>query len=214
MKTDKVAGLILIVGSVGFVATMAIHPTGGSLEKIIQQARLNIGAHALAITSMGLLLAGFLRLARALRPERPWADIGLVAFAFAAGAGTLDAICNSLVIQALAERTAAADSDAKPMWRAILLYNHLLSAALTQVLIAAAALSVLVWSLSLLRVGQSWTILGTAGLAVGLVSLFMLFSGRIRNNVHDFGLFVLGWAAWIIVLGAFLCRSKAARDTA
>jgi len=214
MKQNKVAGLALILGALGLLATMAVHPTGGSMEKIARQARLNTAVHALAIGWAAVLTFGFVRLSRAIGSDRPSADAGLVAFIFAIAAGTLAPILNGSVIQGVADRALAADAAAQPAWHALASYNHLLSAALAQVLIAGASAAMLLWSMGLLRIGRSWTYLGVAGVAIGLLSLLALFAGRMRHNIHDFLLWVLGLTGWTTALGILLCRRPVNHDAA
>lgn len=43
-------------------------------------------------------------------------------------------------------------------------------------------------------------------MAAGLTGLFLVLSGTLSVHVHDFGLFVFGYAAWTILVGALLWR--------
>ena len=138
MKPDRLTGAALIAGSVGFIVTMALHPTGGGHEKIIREASMTIGVHALAIFSVGVQMFGFLRLSRTMRPDRPYADAGLVAFAIAAVSASLAAMVSGILGPALAVRSVDADPTELAVWRVVFTYNFRLNAALTQVFIAAA----------------------------------------------------------------------------
>ena len=198
MKPDKLAGLTLIVGSLGCVVTMGIHPSGGSPEEIAREAHLNIVTHALAIISLGVLGFGFLRLTRTKRPERPYAIASLVVFSIAMLSVVLGATVGSILGPAHVQRVMPID-----------LGEYLISRA---VFIAAISTVPLVWSLAMLRIGRSWTYLATAGILFGIVSLLGLCSGHLRTNVHDVGLVVLGFAIWTTVFGVLLCRPRGTRE--
>lgn len=195
------------MGSIALVATMTMHPTGGSWEKLQQQAGLNTTIHILAIAELGLLTLGFVRRARAAGPDRPLIDAGTVAMALAAAAGVLAATLNGIVIQGLADRAITADSASEPVWRIMSTYNHMLNRALTQIFIGGASTAVLLWSLAAVRSRGAWQYLGAVGLAMAILSLFALVSGHMRHNVHDFGLFVFGFCGWTLALGLLLWRS-------
>ena len=213
MKTEKLGGAALIVGSVGFIATMALHPTAGGHENLVRGASLAIGVHALAIASVCVQSFGFLRFARSMRLGRPHVDIGLVAYLFAAVFVALAATVSGILGPALASRTVDAAPEELAVWDVVFSYNFLLNAALTQVFIALASTAMLIWSVTMLQISRTCTYLGIAGIVVGAMSLLALFSGHIHNNVHDVGLFVLGLSLWTIALGVLLCRSDGARTT-
>ena len=214
MKADKTAGLVLIVGSVGYIVTMAFHPSGGGVEKIVGNARLGIGIHTLGIFSIGLMVLGFLRFARAMGPDRLHADAGFVAYLFAAAAATLAAIGNGIVTPALAERALGAEPVQEAIWNLIFTYNFQLDTALTKVFIVGTLTATLIWSLGMLQIGGGSSWLGGVGIAVGAVSLLAFFSGHIHNNVHDVGMFVFGLSAWTVALGVSLCRSAGTSSAA
>lgn len=206
MKPNRLAGAALIVSSIGLIVTMAIHPTGGGHEKIAREARLATGVHAFAIACVWLQACGFLGFTRMMRPKLAFADAGLVAFAIAAVCGMLAATVSGILSPVLHERAAAADPADHALWEVVFSYNFRLNSALTQVFIGAISVAVAIWSLAALRISRGWTYLGAAGIVIGVAALFTLFTGRIRNNVHDVGLFVLATSAWSIALGALLFR--------
>lgn len=208
MKPNRTAGAAIIVGSIGFVVTMAIHPTGGDHEKLAREARLAVGAHTLAIVCVWLQAYGFLGFTRLMRSRRFLAEAGFVAFAIAAVCGILATTVSGILGPALHERAAAADPAEHAVWRVVFSYNFRLNAALTQVFIAAVSVAVTIWSLTVLRISRGWTGLGAAGIVIGIVALFVLFTGHIRNNVHDVGIFVVAISAWTIALGVLLCKSN------
>ena len=72
MTNDRKGGIALIAGSIGFIVTMAVHPTaGGSLtvEQVVRLSRFSGVAHSLGIASTIFLFLGACALAQRLRCE-------------------------------------------------------------------------------------------------------------------------------------------------
>jgi len=207
MKTNKTAGVALILGAVGSIVTMAFHPRGGGLDTILRQASLNIGVHTLAVASLTVMIFGFLRLSRTQGPQQPQADLGFVAFVIGAGAAILAAIHNGFVTPILARQASDTDPAEMAAWNVVFDFNHHVGEVMTKVFIVATSTAIFLWSMGMVRIGTGWRSLGAAGIGIGAAGLIALFTGHIRDNVHDVGLFILCIAAWIAVLGVLLCRS-------
>lgn len=212
MRHDRIAGIALIIGSLAGVITMALHPTGGSPERVMKIATIAFGVHVLAIIGVWIQAVGFLRFSLALRPGRPLVDAGLVAFLLALVTVTLAAIASGMMSVELAERALDAEPAEQPIWRVAMVCNFLVNGIMAQIYIVAFSVSVLFWSLSLLRISTAWKILGGAGVLVSGAGLVAQISGHLQHNVHDFGLYVFATAAWTIALGALLCLSTTKID--
>lgn len=210
MKPDRFTGTTLVIGAAGGVITMALHPVGSGPERIAQQAGMIVGVHALAIVSITLQGFGFLRFTRLIRERRALADAGLVAFALAVITGSLAAAVSGLLTPHMAAHALQADDAAQPAWRVAFAYNFMLNGVLSNVFITATSVAIALWSLALVRTGTRWTALGTFGVVVAVAAVGALFTGRLRHNVHDVGLFVFATSAWIVALGALLCRGRGA----
>ncbi len=206
MNQDRVAGWAMIAGSLGCVLTMVMHPTCGSLEKIIREGRLATGVHALAIVSLCVQVFGVIRLPRAASGQRGWIELGVVAFTFAAICGALAAVLSGILGPTVAARTVAAQDQTA--LRTALLTSHLLNEALSRVFIAGSAAAIGILSVGLVRWPGGWRILASVGLLLAAASLWALLAGRISNNVHDVGMSVFAMAAWIVGLGAMMCRRR------
>lgn len=204
MKRDDAAGLALILGSAGMLVTMGFHPAPGSFEGIVQQRTVIVATHALALVSNAAMLFGFLGFHERLGAAAASARAGMVAFAFASIAALCAAVLNGLTAPAFAVRMV--DSASRDVAEAILVYGHLLNASFARVFMVGVAVSLLLWCASILHsralpAALAWTagILGAAGLVV-------VTTGLLGTSVHDFGLFILGFAAWAIYAGVELRR--------
>lgn len=210
MRTDRIAGTALIVGAIGAIVTMVLHPVGGSFERIARQAGMIRGVHALAIVSITVEAFALLRFSQLIPERRSLADAGLVAFALAAISGILAATVSGLLSPHIAEHALEAGDAAQGAWHVAFAYNFMLNGVLSNVFITATAVAVALWSAAMLGTGTQWTILGVAGLAVGAGAIAALFTGRLQHNVHDVALFIFAMSAWMVALGILLCQSTGA----
>jgi len=209
MSPKRSAGSVIIAGSLGMAITMTLHPSGGSAAGIVQEASFIMATHALVIVSLSALVLGFIQWARTVESGRFSADAGLILFGLAAVSGFWAAIVNGFVVPMLAKRVLTASADKHASFNSLFLYSQVLNTALTQVVIAGACASVLIWSVGLIRTERQRALLGTAGIAFSTLGLTMLMSGRIRNDVHHVGLFAVGLSLWTAAFGVLLYRSPA-----
>ncbi|HEX4952897.1 MAG TPA: hypothetical protein VF017_05820 [Thermoanaerobaculia bacterium] len=205
MHRNAAAGWALILGSVGMLVTMTFHPTGGSAERIVQQATLIRLTHGLALASIPLVFAGFLGLSRRLAAAPVLADLGLVAYGFGSVAGMIAGTLNGFVAPAFVARIAA-DAEGSATFGTVLRYSFHANAAFAVVSMVAWAAATLLFSLAIWRTGAlaRWT--GGLGILLGALGLVVVLGGQLVPTVHGFGLFVLGSSAWTIGVGALLCR--------
>lgn len=206
MNQDRTGGLALIIGSICMVVTMAFHPSGGTVEKLIQFASLTRYTHALALLSLPVSLLGFVVLARRVGPAGPVATAALVLIGFSFIAAMSAAVINGFAVPAMVEHTGA-KPESRDMLVAVLRYNHFLNAAFAQVHMVAAAAAMLLWSLAILKSGGLPAWAGWLALLFGVLELAGVFAGVMNTSVHGFGLFVLSFSIWTIIVGALLCRA-------
>jgi hypothetical protein len=211
MNDEKLGGTALIAGALGFLVTMALHPTGHDLFEpggFEAGARLAAGAHALAIAMLPLTLLGLLALVRHVDDPRRLALAGLVVYGFGAVAAMAAAIASGLVGPELVGELLASAPDERDRWHALLELATHVNQACARVLVCASSAGIALVSVALLRRGAR--VLGAYGLVLAAVTLAALLSGHLRLDVHGFGAVVLGQAAWSIGAGVLLLRARAA----
>src|SRR5436853_3927148 len=147
MKRDTASGLTLILGSICLLVTMALHPTGGSVERIVRLAGIARGTHSLALASIPLMFLGFLGLYHRLKAAEILAPAALVTLAFGYIAAMCAAVLNGLAAPAYAERYAS-DPTAQDTLRAVLTYNGYVNAGFAKVFMVAMAAAMILWSLA------------------------------------------------------------------
>jgi len=214
MERSSVYGAALVVGALGMVVTMFFHPTAHDLLAAGGEAAAGgraaaAATHALALFSAPVIYFGLIGLSRGLGTERPLVTAALVAYGFALAAVIPATVASGLVAPALTERMLAADpSDAatRDALHRIFAYNGLVNQGFSKVYVVASSLAVLCWSLALFGRGRFARLVALAGCVVGGLSLAAFFAGRLRLDVHGFGLFVLAQAAWVVLAGALVSR--------
>lgn len=207
---DRASGTALVLGSLAGIVTMTFHPSPSGMEEIVRLMAVVTFTHGLALASVPLNLFGFLGLTRRLAAAPVLAAGALVSFAFGSAAVLSAAALNGFALPALAERYAGAEGATLEAVRVVFFYNHALNAAFARIFMAATAVAVLGWSLALLRTRALARWIGVVGVVASLVGLGTLFGGVLGVDVHDFGLFVFGYAAWSILAGVTLWRPAAA----
>ncbi len=209
MKRDTANGFALIIGSACSLITMALHPTSGSIEGLVREAAVRIGTHALGLASIPLLFFGFLGLNQRLKADTVWAPAALVTYGFGSVAAMCAAVLNGLAAPAFAVRMAP-DPAMHDTARAVLAYSFQLNAGFAKVFMVAVAAALVLWSISIMRTRAlpSWA--AWVGGLLGAAGLVAVLGGFLGTGVHEFGLFVLCFAAWTVSIGVVLSQPSTA----
>jgi hypothetical protein len=214
MRRSTVYGAALIAGALGMSVTLVFHPTAHDLLAPEGPAAaggraLAAATHALALFSTPVLFFGFLGLSRGLGAERPVVSAALVAYGFAAAAVIPAAVASGLVAPALTAQMLNADGPTREALHRVFSYNGLLNQGFAKVYVVASSCAVVCWSAALFRGGRLARAAAVVGAAVGPLSLLAFFAGRLRLDVHGFGLFVFAQSAWVVLAGVLMLkRSK------
>lgn len=206
MTLTQPAGRSLIAGSILTFVTMALHPSGGSLEDIVGDYDVIVFSHALAILSLPLLTLGFLGLsARLLTPG----GLSLLAFftaLFGLVSVMLAGLFNGLVLPFFAARQLGQTGTALDTVKLIVHYGITINRALDYVFIAAIFIAIGLWSGLILQTSRLPRGLGYGGLLlVGVVGLGALARFDFIG-LAGFRLLIFGLVGWIVLIGWFLSR--------
>lgn len=96
--------------------------------------------------------------------------------------------------------------------RALLGYTGAINQAFAAVFVMGWSAAMVAWSVAILRSAALARWLGWYGLVVGAVLLSVTALGRLRLDVHHFGLIVLAQGVWTLAAGAQLVRTRSARQ--
>lgn len=205
---EKSGGIALLTGSLLMLLTMALHPAGGSLQRLLEMTKAIVISHSIALLAIPFLAVGFWGLTKKLGASRflPLLSFSIVLTGLLAGmiAATINGLALPIYIRHYKEAAVEMEGILKPIIR----YNIALNQAFDFVFLGAVSLSVLLWSIAILRYKAlpSWT--SYVGMALSLLALGMLASGFVFVNLHGFRLFIFGHVVWMSLIGVALLRSK------
>lgn len=204
MKHSKIYGIAIILGTLGSVVTMALHPTGHDIlenpEEISRRYEmLAIAVHALAICSVPILFWGLFGFSQQIGLEKPSVIFAQILYGFGSLSVTAAAVINGLATPALMRQIYNADEPTKKLLNLIVWNNWLLNQAFTKVYVVAAAVAIILWSIHLLKKRRLMQITAIIGFAIGGFGLIGTFSGHLKMDVHGFGIFIFVQTVWLIL---------------
>ncbi len=207
MTDNRKSGIALIVGSIGGIVTMAIHPVaagGLSTAGLERLALVSAIAHSLAIVSMLVLMLGACGLTRYLAAPDRLAFTGVVIYAFAVMAILISAAVSGFIIPNLMRQQARDAAEAAPMWHIVIASIFQINQAFARIFTVAASAAVALWAGSALRSNRLSRSLAIYGCVVTALLIVAICSGFLRLNVHGMGIVALAHAIWFIWVGVQL----------
>jgi hypothetical protein len=223
-NTDtRKAGIALILGTVGDIVTMAIHPMGSGSLTAAQMNHLALAsaiAHSLAIASLVPLFLGAIGLTLRLNSfeeRRANSDrlalAALVTFALALvailTAAAVSGFITPTIIRKMTEDNAANAMQWQMIIRAVFQFNQTFA----QIYSVAASLAIVLWSASILRNGGLVRRIALYGCMLPPLLIVLIAAGHIRLNVHGMAAVVLVHAVWFIGVGMQLYKHADAVPT-
>ena len=210
MTDNRMSGAALIAGMIGFIITMAFHPTGRDLvapEHSATMMQVNVAVHSLALVCIPILFLGALGLTRRLALPNRLALAGVVLFGFSEVAGMIAAAVSGLVSPGLIHHVVAEPGMADT-WRAVLQLSAHLNQAFALIFVVASSVAIVLWSAAIIHGNVFSRPLGIYGYILGPLTILVVLSGHLRLNVHGFGMIALSQAVWFISAGVLLWKEK------
>ncbi len=207
MTDTRKSGIALIVGSLGGLLTMAIHPAEAASLTADQAAHLattSAVAHSLAIASFLLLFLGACGLQRQIAAADRIAFAAIVTYGFACVAVLIAAAVSGFIIPSMISHMARDVPAAAYQWRIVIDSIFQINQAFSRIFSIGASMAVLLWSVSALRNGGLSRGIAIYGCVIALLTILGISVGHLRLNVHGMTLVVLGQAAWFIIVGTQL----------
>jgi hypothetical protein len=211
MNARSPYGLALIVGTIGYVATMALHPVGitnVSSEVLTRENQITVAVHALGLLSLPVVLFGLFGLSRRTGWHRPSTQFAFITYCLSVVAVMLAAAADGLIGPALLQKTIGANEATLQSLRTAFEFNYQINQAFAKVFVVGAAIAIISWSYAVASLGVFERRVAWFGWFVGLASLAGLLSGHVRMDVHGFGAIVLMQAIWNIALGVSMMRGQ------
>lgn len=203
---QKTAGYSLLIGSLLIVATMVLHPSGGSIQKIQRIFNVIVGSHALAVMSLPFMAFGFYGLSVLLNTNSRVSKLGLLIILFGLTAAMLAAAINGLAIPFFLKGYEQPDKETTAQLYNIMRLGFSLNKAMDFIFIISILLAMGLWSVIILRFDKMAKWLGYYGLAVILFAVIGMLMNFNFISVAGFRIFVFCIAGWIICCGWWMIR--------
>lgn len=204
----KSSGISLITGSLLIIATMGLHPTGGSIEYIIKITKSITATHSLAIFSLPILFFGFYGLTNALLDKWKLAKLALIIMEFGLISAMFAALINGLTLPYFLgkyENNIAENSD---MLKLIINYGFAINKPLDYIFIIATCLAITIYSLLIVSSDKLPKWVGFFGLSLIVFLIIGLLTGFVFSNLIGFQIFIFGIAIWFLATGISLIKTK------
>ncbi|HQW67433.1 MAG TPA: hypothetical protein PLJ23_10370 [Gemmatimonadales bacterium] len=201
----------LIVGMLGSLVVMALHPTGQDVVAIANAGGRDVMAraiHAFAIGLQPLLLAGYLGLALML-PNRDLAVFGVVTYAVGTSAVVGAATLAGLVITPLLEASVSTTGVAQEIVLSQIRFAFAMNQALTKVFVSLGGIAIACWSIAMRGDARFPATLRWLGITVAVIGVGGIAAGRLALDVQGFGMIVLGQASWTCWAAVCVARTRA-----
>jgi hypothetical protein len=215
MTDNRRAAWALVLGSVGGMVTMAIHPVSMAQltpPQIQHLATISGIAHGLALASVLLLFLGTCGLTRALTGPDRLAFSALVTYGFAAVAIMIAASVSGWIvpdIMRLMARDVATNSGSQADWRIAIAAIFQINQAMARIYSVGAAVAITLWSARCLRSGQLSRGMATYGCVTAPLIAVLIFIGHLRLDVHGMAVVMLSEVVWFVGMGIALWRTDA-----
>jgi hypothetical protein len=208
MTDDRKAGIALILGTIGGIVTMAMHPVGsGSLTASQAQhlALVSAIAHSLAIVSFVPMFLGALRLTLRLTSRETHGNedrlsiTALVTYALAIVAILIAASVSGFIVPASIRHMVADDPAYAPQWKIAISAIFQFNQAFARIYSIATSVAIVLWSASALRNGGLGRGVATYGCILPPIVIVLIAVGHLKLDVHGMAVVVLVQAIWFIV---------------
>jgi hypothetical protein len=206
MNFEKNAGIALLIGSFLMTVTMLLHPAGGNFEHLLSQTTIIIVTHVIAIAAMPVCSVGFHGLTRQLGSQSLLPVLGRAFSTFALIAGMLAGAINGLALPIYINRFKDADVATIEQIKPILKYGSALNHAFDYILIGGICMSVLLWSVEMIKQKKPSVNLGYFGILLTAAAVVMLVSGFAFTSLYGFRVFIFGLVGWLVWCGWCLIK--------
>ncbi|TXD84531.1 hypothetical protein ESY86_05590 [Subsaximicrobium wynnwilliamsii] len=204
----KSTSISLIVGALLIIVTMALHPSGGSIEHIIKISKTIKIAHSLAIFSLPIILFGFYGLTIRLLDKWRLSILAFIIISFGLVAAMFAAIFNGLTLPYFLNQYSERLEENIEVLKPITNYSFAINIPLDYIFIVACCLTIMIYSIIILLENKLPKWIGYLGVFIVLFSIIGALTGFIFTSLTGFRIFTFSIAAWILSSGVLLYKSS------
>ncbi len=203
----KTAGICFCLGSILAIATMILHPSGGSISTIVKIKSVLIFSHAIALFCLPFIGFGSWGLSQLLSTKNKLTTLAFFIFCTGLIAAMIAGTLNGLVLPHFAVSVSKKHIEDEIV-KSIVSYGFVINAAMTSIFVFATALSISIWSITIIltKLLPKW--LGYYGLllvALGTLGFVLSFD---FTDLFGFRLFIFGLVSWLILAGIKMLTIK------
>jgi len=200
----QTSGLSLIVGSLVLIATMVLHPSGGSIERILKIREVIVVSHALAIVSLPFVAFGFYGLSVLLLTPSRISILAFITIAFGLVAVMIAGTINGLTLPMFLSHYTDKLNQDLTVPQAVIRYGFAINQPMDYIFIVAGVVSVGIWSVLMIRGSQFPKWIGYYGLSLLVLAAVAAIFRFNFVDLYGFRLVVFGVVSWIISVGVFM----------
>lgn len=204
----KSTGVSLISGALLLIATMVLHPSGGSMEHIIQISSTITITHSMAILCLPIILFGFYGLTNKLLEKWKASILAFIIMSFSLIAALFAALVNGLTLPYFLGQYANRIEEDAAVLSPIVNYSFALNKPLDYVFIVGCCLAILIYSALIIRSKKAPKWIGYLGVSIMVFALIGASTGFVFTSLTGFRLFTFSLAAWILSAGGWLVKSN------
>jgi hypothetical protein len=214
LLSDRAAGVAIALGSLSSLLFMLHHPQfrGGETAEFIDQVlRIrgeNAVVHGSLIAILGVLLAGFSRLAERLGGAPFDVRVGLIAYGTGTVALTAAGLVDGFIVPEFVSRYQGRPPEGLETVRHVLALCRAANQVCTRVGLVAVTAGMLLWSARLVRLPGFPRGVGAVGCVAAPALIVGLVSRRLTLDVHGMLAFLLTQSVWNLGVAAELIRKR------
>lgn len=198
-KFKQVSGYCLIIGSTLLVATMILHPTGGSMDQIVKSKTFFISSHSLALLSLPFIAFGFFGLSNALTTKSKTAFLALIFSFFGLVAAMIAGAVNGFALPLFLSKISQQNFDTNTI-TPIIKYGFQINAAMDYISLAFILVAIAIWSILLIKSMSHVKWLGYYGLIIFFSGILMAANGYNLAGLFLFRIVVFAIVSWIMLV--------------
>ena len=183
---------------------MVMHPAGGSIEHLLKISSTIIITHSIVILSIPFGLLGFWGLTHRLGINTILSIAAFITMSVGMIAVLCAAAINGLTLPLFLRHYDRATPELLNSIKPILTYNSSLNHAFDFIYMGAACLSILLWSILILKTSLLPKWLGWLGIVLSSIAVVSTIGGFDFVDLTGFRIFISGFIVWTVMVGFFL----------